>query len=37
MSLIYVVEDDTNISEIESFALKNVGYDVESFDTAGAF
>ena len=37
MSLIYVVEDDTNISEIESFALKNVGYEVESFDTAGAF
>ena len=37
MSLIYVVEDDTNISEIESFALKNVGYEVESFGTAGAF
>ena len=37
MSLIYVVEDDTNISEIESFALKNVGYDVESFGTAEAF
>ncbi len=37
MSLIYVVEDDTNISEIESFALKNVGYEVESFDTAEAF
>ncbi len=37
MSLIYVVEDDTNISEIESFALKNVGYEVESFGTARAF
>ena len=37
MSLIYVVEDDTNISEIESFALKYVGYDVESFGTARAF
>ncbi len=37
MSLIYVVEDDTNISEIETFALKNVGYDVESFGTAKAF
>ena len=37
MSLIYVVEDDTNISEIESYALKNVGYEVESFGTAGAF
>ena len=32
-----MVEDDTNISEIETFALKNVGYEVESFDTAGAF
>ncbi len=37
MSLIYVVEDDTNISEIETFALKNVGYEVESFGTAGEF
>lgn len=37
MSLIYVVEDDINISEIESFALKNVGYEVECFGTAGAF
>ena len=26
MSLIYIVEDDTNIREIESFALKNSGY-----------
>ena len=25
-SLIYVVEDDQNIREIESFALKNSGY-----------
>ncbi len=37
MSLIYVVEDDSNIAEIETFALKNVGYDVESFGTARAF
>lgn len=37
VSLIYVVEDDVNISEIESFALKNVGYDVECFGTAKAF
>lgn len=37
MSLIYVVEDDKNISEIETFALKNVGYDVESFLTAKSF
>ncbi len=37
MPLIYVVEDDTNIAEIETFALQNVGYDVESFGTAGEF
>lgn len=37
MSLIYVVEDDKNISEIETFALKDVGYDVESFLTAKSF
>jgi len=37
MSLIYVVEDDLNIAEIETFALKNVGYEVESFGTARAF
>ena len=37
MPLIYVVEDDLNIAEIESFALKNVGYEVESFGTAKAF
>ncbi len=28
MSHIYVVEDDKNISEIESFALKNVGHTI---------
>ncbi len=37
MSLIYVVEDDSNIAEIETFALKNVGYEVESFGTAKSF
>ncbi|MCD8068996.1 MAG: response regulator transcription factor [Lachnospiraceae bacterium] len=37
MSLIYVVEDDTNIAEIESFALQNVGYQVETFPTAKEF
>ena len=26
MALIYVVEDDKNIQEIETFALANVGY-----------
>lgn len=35
--LIYVVEDDLNIQEIESFALKNSGYEVESFEQASAF
>ena len=29
MALIYVVEDDKNISEIESFALKNAGHQVQ--------
>lgn len=35
--LIYVVEDDVNIQEIESFALKNSGYEVEAFDCAKTF
>lgn len=29
--LIYVVEDDTDIRELESYALKNSGYDVVQF------
>lgn len=37
MALIYIVEDDKNISEIESFALKNVGYDVAEFASAREF
>lgn len=37
MALIYVVEDDKNIQEIETFALQNVGYTVEGFETAEAF
>lgn len=37
MSLIYVVEDDKNIQEIEQIALKNSGYHVVTFDTAGDF
>ena len=32
MAVIYIVEDDKNISEIESYALKNSGYEVEEFD-----
>jgi len=35
MALIYVVEDDRNIQEIESYALVNAGYRVEGFGTAG--
>jgi two-component system alkaline phosphatase synthesis response regulator PhoP len=35
MAVIYIVEDDKNISEIESFALKNSGYTVCEFDSAG--
>ena len=37
MALIYIVEDDQNIREIESFALKNSGYQVEGFETAHDF
>lgn len=37
MQLIYIVEDDQNIREIETFALKNSGYEVESFETASEF
>ncbi len=37
MPIIYVVEDDKNIREIESFSLKNVGYEVEDFEYAGDF
>lgn len=35
--MIYIVEDDKNISEIESFALKNSGYEVAVYESAGAF
>ncbi len=37
MALIYVVEDDVNIREIESFALKNSGYTIEDFGCAKDF
>ena len=29
MATIYIVEDDVNIREIERYALKNSGYEVE--------
>lgn len=37
MALIYVVEDDQNIREIERFALQNSGYRVEEFGNAKEF
>lgn len=37
MALIYVVEDDQNIREIEHFALQNSGYHVEEFGNAKEF
>ena len=33
--LIYILEDDENIREIESYTLKNSGYDVRDFDLPG--
>ena len=37
MSLIYIVEDDSNIREIETIALRNSGYQVQAFETAKEF
>ena len=37
MALIYIVEDDENIREIEMFALKNAGYEVQGFACAAEF
>lgn len=37
MALIYVVEDDESIREIETIALKNSGYEVCAFENAGTF
>ncbi|MBE5909846.1 response regulator transcription factor [Pseudobutyrivibrio sp.] len=37
MALIYIVEDDENIREIEEFALRNAGFAVESFPNAADF
>ncbi len=37
MALIYIVEDDQNIREIESFALKNSGYQIRDFSNAKDF
>ena len=35
--MIYIVEDDRNIQEIELFALKNSGYQAVGFETAREF
>jgi len=37
MALVYIVEDDINIREIESFSLKNSGYTVEEFEDTKKF
>ncbi|MDO4513475.1 MAG: response regulator transcription factor [Lachnospiraceae bacterium] len=37
MALIYVVEDDESIREIETIALKNSGHEVCAFENAGSF
>ena len=37
MTVIYIVEDDRNIQEIELFALKNSGYQAMGFETAKDF
>ncbi len=36
-STIFIVEDDKNIREIESYALKNSGYDTGEFEDAKSF
>lgn len=35
--MIYIVEDDTDIREMESYALKNSGFEVQSFPDGKAF
>ena len=37
MAYIYIVEDDNNIREIETIALKNSNYEVEAFSNAKSF
>ncbi|MBQ8519085.1 MAG: response regulator transcription factor [Agathobacter sp.] len=37
MSIIYIVEDDSNIREIETIALKNSGYQIQAFENAKEF
>ena len=35
--MIYIVEDDLNIRQMESYALKNSGYLTEEFDDGVSF
>ena len=37
MALIYLIEDDASIREIEEYALKNTGYEVAAFERATPF
>lgn len=37
MATIFIVEDDVNIREIERYALKNSGYEVEEFESGAEF
>ena len=37
VALIYVIEDDENIKEIEEYALRNAGYEVAGFTRAADF
>ena len=37
MAFIFIVEDDANIREIETIALKNSNYEVKAFENAKAF
>ena len=37
MALIYIVEDDASIREIETIALKNINYMVQAFERASVF
>ena len=35
--LIYIVEDDTDIRELESYAMKRSGYEVQSLGDSKSF
>ncbi|MDO4459942.1 MAG: response regulator transcription factor [Clostridia bacterium] len=37
MALIYIVEDDASIREVETIAMKTSNYDVHAFDRASSF